>query len=199
MTGTGLRERKKAETHGALRETAVSLALREGPDAITVDQVCAAVGVSPRTFFNYFASKDDALFGVDTAVLDDIVTRVAARPAAEDPAAALVAVLRDLLTDAAGSSVWHDQLAMIRDHPEVLPRLDDAQRALERACTAAVARRTGRADLDAHTVAAAVLAAQRVAVAAWREDPAGPGPDVLFERSVALVRSGLTPSTHPSS
>ncbi|MDL5159167.1 TetR/AcrR family transcriptional regulator [Actinomycetospora termitidis] len=199
MTGTGLRERKKAETRSALRETAVSLAHRDGPDAITVEQVCAAVGVSARTFFNYFASKDDALFGVDAGVLSAIVADVVARPAAEDPATALITVLHDLLSDAAGSSVWHDQLALIRDHPEVLPRLDDAQRALERACTEAVSLRTGRLDLDAHTTAAAVLAAQRVAVAAWREQPDGPGPDVLFERSAALVRSGLDLPTHPSS
>ncbi|WP_166521070.1 TetR/AcrR family transcriptional regulator [Modestobacter roseus] len=59
----GLREAKKAATRRALRAAATTLALEHGLDGVTVDQVCAAAGVSLRTFFNYFESKEAALLG----------------------------------------------------------------------------------------------------------------------------------------
>ena len=62
---TGLRERKKRERREALIDAAQTLVLERGLDAVTVDDICASVGVSTRTFFNYFASKDDAVLGVE--------------------------------------------------------------------------------------------------------------------------------------
>ena len=64
---------------------ATRLARRDGPDSLTVEEVCAEVGVSARTFFNYFASKDDAPFGGDAGTLTTISDDVVGRPAGEDP------------------------------------------------------------------------------------------------------------------
>lgn len=197
----GLRERKKAETRIALRVAATALARRHGPDCLTVEDVSAEVGVSPRTFFNYFATKDEALFGVDDATLATIAGGVVARPAAEGPTRALTAVLGALLDDAADSPVWHEQLALLRDHPEVLPRLSVWLRVLEDACTAGLARRLGVPESDPYprTVAAVVLAAQRVAVSLWREHPDDETPRAVLERTVALVLDGLPAPVPPES
>ena len=59
----GLREHKRTTTRRALRSALLSLALRRGFDAVTVEEVAQAARVSPRTFFNYFASKEDAVGG----------------------------------------------------------------------------------------------------------------------------------------
>lgn len=55
-----LRERKRAATRLAIRRAAIELGLAHGYENVTVDMICAACSVSPRTFFNYFGNKEGA-------------------------------------------------------------------------------------------------------------------------------------------
>jgi AcrR family transcriptional regulator len=66
-----LRERKRAECWAALHDAAAEVALEDGIESVTVDGVADAAGVSPRTFFNYFPCKEDAVLGLREPVLDD--------------------------------------------------------------------------------------------------------------------------------
>ena len=59
----GLRARKKRATRAAIERTLLELVLERGYAAATVDEVCARVGVSKKTFFNYYASKEAAIRG----------------------------------------------------------------------------------------------------------------------------------------
>jgi AcrR family transcriptional regulator len=58
----GMRERKKRETRAAISQVATALFFERGFDAVTVDEVARAAGVSKMTVFNYFARKEDLLF-----------------------------------------------------------------------------------------------------------------------------------------
>ncbi len=58
-----LRTRKRAATILAIRHAAIELGLEQGYENVTVDMICAASSISPRTFFNYFGNKEGAYVG----------------------------------------------------------------------------------------------------------------------------------------
>ncbi|WP_427016680.1 TetR/AcrR family transcriptional regulator [Pseudarthrobacter sp. P1] len=66
--GSGLRERKRAATRAAITATARRFTARSGLAGFTIEALCEEVGISRRTFFNYFPSKEDAIIG---HMLDD--------------------------------------------------------------------------------------------------------------------------------
>ncbi|MFB9908732.1 TetR family transcriptional regulator [Allokutzneria oryzae] len=93
----GLRERKKRRTRAALMDAALELFSAKGYDATTVEEIAAAVEISPRTFFRYFDGKEDVALGQLSAMDDDTVTALATRPADEPPLPALLAAYRGML------------------------------------------------------------------------------------------------------
>lgn len=58
-----LRERKRRQTQAAIEEHATRLVAEHGFNAVTVDDICQAVQISKRTFFNYVESKEQAVLG----------------------------------------------------------------------------------------------------------------------------------------
>jgi len=80
------RERKKLETRRALEQAALRLFGERGYEQTTVEDIAEAAQVAVRTFFRYFSSKQDVLFG--DVVTDRVVrlrTELAARASTEDP------------------------------------------------------------------------------------------------------------------
>lgn len=60
----GLRERRRRESAERLIDLAREWTARDGFTGYTIEELCEAAGVSRRTFFNYFASKEDAVLGI---------------------------------------------------------------------------------------------------------------------------------------
>jgi AcrR family transcriptional regulator len=163
----GLRERKKQATRLALRRAALELAVEHGPDHVTVEDIAAAADVSPRTFFNYFASKEEALVGEHTERLATIRTLVAARPADETPVVAVGAALTEYVASLElDRGMWALRRRLAERHPEVLPRIHGANARAEGEIALAVAERTGlpAAHPYCELLAAVTVTAVRVAL-----------------------------------
>ncbi|TXS44980.1 TetR family transcriptional regulator [Streptomyces sp. uw30] len=84
-----LRERKKQRTRDALLRTALELFTSQGYEHTTVDDIADAVDVSQRTFFRYFAGKEEAALGLQEMTVAHFLEAVRARPPHEPPMEAL--------------------------------------------------------------------------------------------------------------
>ncbi|MFD5799371.1 TetR family transcriptional regulator [Streptomyces diastatochromogenes] len=80
-----LRERKKQRTRDALLRSALELFTTQGYEHTTVDEIAEAVGVSQRTFFRYFAGKEEVAFAVQDMAEARFVAAVRERPPHEAP------------------------------------------------------------------------------------------------------------------
>jgi len=88
-----LRERKKLATRVAIRRAALDLFAERGFSHVTVEDIAAATDVSPRTFFNYFPSKEAVLFGADTGRAEELRAQIVH----DLPASSALEVLRVVL------------------------------------------------------------------------------------------------------
>ncbi|ADI11762.1 transcriptional regulator [Streptomyces bingchenggensis BCW-1] len=88
-----LREQKKLAARRAIRTAALQLFDERGFEAVSVEEIAAAVGVSRSTFFNYFAGKEAVVFDQDPEERDHWRALMAARPANEPLWDSLAAIL----------------------------------------------------------------------------------------------------------
>ena len=192
---TGLRERKKRATRRALHEAALRLVAERGLDSVSVDEIADRADVSPRTFFNYFACKDDAVLGLDPEASARQVSAFLARPAGETPVQALRAVTRGQAEEMAlDTELWPLRLKVIDTTPALLARLAAVFGEGEKVLAEAVAERTDtRAGADAYPTLLAGVAgvAMRTALHRWLAgDFTAALPDLLDE-AWDLLTAGL--------
>ncbi|MDN5885896.1 MAG: TetR/AcrR family transcriptional regulator [Micrococcaceae bacterium] len=65
------RERNRLETWNAIHDAAAAMTLEDGPVSVTIEAVASRAGVSKRTFFNYFPTKEDAILGTRAPLVSD--------------------------------------------------------------------------------------------------------------------------------
>jgi AcrR family transcriptional regulator len=122
----GLRERKRAETRAQLEQAAVRLAIHSGLEHTTVDAISAAANVSPRTFFNYFDSKEDAVLGVhDVEITSEFIAEHEARYSGAEVTESIIGLLAHAFapTIAFSDSATHQaRIELVRRHPDLMVR-----------------------------------------------------------------------------
>jgi AcrR family transcriptional regulator len=191
----GLRERHRKRTLAQLEEVALRLFAERGFDAVTIDDIAAEAEVARRTFFRYFASKDDVLFADHHHQLDALRQALAARPVDEPP---LTALRRAILSMADSYEEDRERLLhrarILAATPSLRGRGLDRQRAGEQAVTDLVAEWLGvdpTRDLRPAIVAATTLAALRVAVNTWLSDDGKAHLPTLAAEALDLLDGGL--------
>jgi AcrR family transcriptional regulator len=196
---TGLREQKKQATREALREAALRLALECGPDNVRVSDIAEAAGVSPRTYNNYFSSREQAIVAAVTTERESrVAAAVAATPVSVSLADAVVEAVVEQYTDPGGHG--RDVLLLITTRPTIRDAFVDTAAAIEHPLTAAIAERLSDTDQStARVLAASVTAAVRIALERWVQpataSPATSGLIVPSGSLPDLLRSALAPLT----
>lgn len=190
----GLRDRTRRAVRAELAEVAVDLFARQGFEATTVDEIARAAGLTKRSFFRYFPTKEDAVFeGIDVTG-ERVVADLGARPAGEDPWKSLHHVLRDWQEEIHRSERAATALRLIEANPALGGRLHQRRAEWRQQVSRALQSRPG-AGIDAYTAdlltntAAAVLDA---VAGEWLRSDGAADRSALLERGFALVRVRLS-------
>ncbi|WP_431999003.1 TetR/AcrR family transcriptional regulator [Streptomyces fungicidicus] len=209
----GLRERKKRATRAALAEAAVRLAAEHGAEKVTVEAISAAAGVSVRTFFNYFDTRDDAFVVIDADAGARIRRSVREAPAALSPLEALRDAMAAELAEAEQQhELWRLHAQVLHASPHLLVRTLGAHLADETGLAEAVAariraggpataepasasasdeERRGALDLYPRLLAGVASTAVRTSVEHWCARPEEAAFLDVFQEVFALLAAGL--------
>lgn len=196
--GMGLRDRKREQTRGDLEAAAVALVASNGLENATVEAISERANVSPRTFFNYFESKEDAILGFHADSAEELVPEHAARYAD----ATLVESVVGLLVMAFGPAIadpvlGRQRMAVVKQYPQLLGRQMERMTRINatlvpivRAMLIARGKATDGPDASAEAEVAlmACVAALRTAVKQWKTSPNDLDLGELERRANELVR-----------
>jgi AcrR family transcriptional regulator len=195
---TGLRDRKKIETRRSIASAALRLTLEHGPDGVTIEQISEAADVSPRTFFNYFSSKEEAILGIDPERRADMRNHLAARPPDEAPLEALRAtLLAHAIAYADDAEQWAQHARLAREHTALFRTHVASFAEFERELVEIIAARSGAdpdRDLYPSLVVTTTLTAMRVVLDHWQATQPDRPLSELLEVAFRSLESGLDPA-----
>jgi AcrR family transcriptional regulator len=188
----GLQARRYAHTRAEIQAAAFDLFERNGFDSVTIDQIAERAGISARTYFRYFESKSDLVFGMITEPIERIAAALESRPEGEAVGPALRAALHDGLDsmDDAGVAGLRRASMIMRGAESLRALASSAMPARERRLEVALQTRLH----DAEDASSARFLATSLNVAMWiaMDSPgvegAVPAPD-LAARVLTIIES----------
>lgn len=194
MDEPGLRERKKQRTRDRIEAVALELFLRDGFDATTVEGIAGAADIAPRTFFHYFATKEDVVLADYAGRLRRLLEHLAERPSDERSWESLRQAFRAVAAEESEQrEAMASRLRIMADAPTVAARSLLLQSGWERDLAEVLATRPaarGRDEPAPELLAAAALAAMRASIQQWLRDPSVDLP-VRVDRCFDVLGEGL--------
>ncbi|MET0132955.1 MAG: TetR family transcriptional regulator [Kibdelosporangium sp.] len=193
----GLRERKKLETRRALLKAAVRLAYERGLEHVTVDDIAAEAGVSARTFFNYFASKEDAVLQPDDDPLEQMrqfAKGLVDAPAELSPLHAFAHVMRPFAERVDNEAEeWLARVSIIERDPSLIARMFTGQAETDRITIEAIAARLGTSpdDFYPRLLLQVVSSAFHGVVRHWYALNGEASVARLFDTAIEAIAAGL--------
>lgn len=117
----GLRARKQRQTRDAIHRAAVTLAFEHGPDAATIAAISERANISPRTFFNYYPSKEDALVGLHEGLPSDEELDELRAGVSDDLIGDILQLMRGVFT-LSDDRLLEQRRALMAEHPRLIQR-----------------------------------------------------------------------------
>jgi AcrR family transcriptional regulator len=195
MTAVGLRERKKEKTRDALARSALRQFAKRGFERVTIEEIVVACDVSPRTFFRYFASKEDVLFAEGDAKRVEFLEALAAQPPKSPPLTALQGAIHSMV----GYYEDNRETVLLRHRivnstPALRSRVAERYLGWETDVLEHL-RSSGRpqriSELELRLVVASATTALRVALDVWIAAKAEPPLGPLLDEAIERLRRGL--------
>ncbi|MDP9246917.1 MAG: TetR family transcriptional regulator [Candidatus Dormibacteraeota bacterium] len=188
----GISERKRRAVRAELSEVALQLLTDRDFESVTVDEIAAAAGVSRRTFFRYFASKEDVVFAFLDQGARRLFEEIVARPPEEAPVTAVHHALRQHMAAYQSSTAL---VRLVRETPCLRAREHVNREQLRLGIVEALARRLGvnaEQDTRPHVLASIALAPLDAAFVTWFSG-ARSGEDLgdLLDEALATFRREL--------
>jgi AcrR family transcriptional regulator len=188
----GLRERKKLKTRAAIQKEALRLFAAKGYEATTIEEIAAAVEISPSTFFNYFPSKEAVVYQDDLDPL--IFAAFDAQPADVTPIAALRNAMRAVFSNlsAEDRAEMQTRTALVLSSPELRAATLNQFAELVDQFAEMLGHRVGRSpsDFAIRNMAGALLGVLMASYFATAADPKADLVEVI-DRSMAHLEAGL--------
>jgi AcrR family transcriptional regulator len=190
---SGLRQRKRAATRGAITATARALTAERGLNGYTVEEVCDAAGISRRTFFNYFPTKEDAIIGhagddIPADVIEDFIAGGADSPAGDISPTLFRDLVRLSLRLAEGMTASEEEtrqlIGVVHKEPQLILKIIGVTEQREAQFARDVARREGvAADHPVVQMAVVLLStiARKSSMAYFSDGNTRSYPDLLLE------------------
>jgi AcrR family transcriptional regulator len=193
---TGLAARKKERTRRQLAEAAAELFYERGYAATTVEDIVAAVDVSPRTFFRYFPTKEDLVVALGATGLDLFLEALRTRPPGESLQVAIGKAIEQSLAPG-----WEDTgkvrsfLELLRETPALRARWLEEAHAKRDLMAEVIAVRTGTdpTDLRNLIIAGTVTLTINAALQVWADQNAEPDAAPFVYRGLAELARPLLP------
>ncbi|MFH8738458.1 TetR family transcriptional regulator [Streptomyces sp. NPDC017964] len=193
----GLRERKKQELREQLSLTTVLLARERGLAHVRVDDIVERVGVSRRTFSNYFASKEEAIADRHVQRTREAAEALRLRPVGEplwDSVTAVIIGRYASWSGAAAAAPDQDGLVAMLGEPEMQDAISRGSRVATTVLAQAVADRLGTDvadDLRPTLVANAALSTQMATLHFWLRTGSPTGLPALMREAFQQLRKGF--------
>jgi len=185
----GLRERKRIETRKNLEAAAIKLVARDGLEQASIEAISELAGVSPRTFFNYFDSKEEAVLGLRYIdISDEAIARHIDSHQGIGPVESVITLMVDAFAPALVDTELHKtRIRIMRQYPQLLKGQVNQKTHMAKQLMTAVQQITSLAKPQAEVLLALCMSGIRASMQEQVASGKKLSPPKLINQSIQII------------
>lgn len=192
MDEEGLRERKRRETRTRIAETALKLFLTNGYEETTLDEIAEQAGISRRTFFSYFDSKEEVVLAWQAASYEGLLREILKTSPDEHPLDAIRdALIRDISKYKTDEMIALDRLLRSSETLRTRKQAGYARQEESLFATLCEVWRQPERRPGLRLIAMVATGAIRLAIETWSAEGGKRSPEVIVKETFQRLRSEI--------